>query len=1311
MKNRYFVDYNYYNYRVTSVTEKSDENNNNAAIGERTILSYNIVGKNTVLTTYLQADNEDKAETLKTVYTFSDDGELLNTYMYAKDDGNRGVSVGSGINPYSGGDSTAVSNINNLLLNHGFLNGSSNWTLTPADNTAFFSVIESTALYGTKAARFDLSSAAYGVEYGFSQTGKTLPAGEHTFSAFVKTDKLEKLTAPTGAQSDSENCGVYLRVEDADATVLYETEHLTETFGEYIRLAAPIKLDTAKKVKVSVLAQGRGMVFVNAPQLENNSFVNQYNLLENGNFENDTSGWMRSGGTTITTAKKFNMENALLMNGNLDARRYVYQTLPLKKDKSTRENFTLSGWAKGVALPTRDRADANAPTFRLRAVLSYADCTTEEFCADFSPNTEEWQRASVEIAKSEFKSATELTVYCEYDYNSACAYFDDIQLVPGEIETGLSASDFPAESSDDGDTTTADSIETTEENAFKELTDKIGNALTGTQFTDGEFGAIYTANAYTEEGATVQSALCGNDLISEIDARGNVTKYEVDERTSRNKSVTDRLGNTVDYKYDADGNITGVAHRNFDNTYFADVNYTYHPNNGLDTITRGDGMKYELSYDSFANLQSIGIGGKAEKLISYVYRKGSHNAKQITFANGDYTQLKYNSTGQVVLEAWFKKDGTAMAKYRYGYDQNGNLVKSLDILNKTEYNYYYKGEKLSRVTESSVELQTVDGYTAETVTSKTLKATVLYQYNSKGELQKKRYLADGQDHAYFVEHRDDGSQVYTLPTGVVSHSKNDHLGRLEFDELQLGKGFISRRFSYHDGEATYKHVDNNMLKSSPTTTLVSSILLSDGSTLSYEYDAEEKITAVTEKRIISGAPVETKYEYTYDNLGQLLTETVNGTAVNTMTYDYYGNILSKNGKKYEYSNSAWKDLLTAYDGQEITYDAGGNPISYLGHTLAWEKGRQLKSFDDITYTYNANGIRTAKTVDGVRHDYIVDGTNIQRETWTQNGVQHTLVPLYDNTEAVCGIIHNDAAYYFLKNLQGDVIAITDDVGQVVARYTYDAWGVCTVESDQTDCGIASLNPYRYRAYYYDSEIGMYYLQSRHYDPQVGRFINGDSPDIITAIKVKYSDNLYCYCSNDPVYTDDPTGYLRFRDLWNAIKNAFGFIKSIADQAYYAFKGKKTPIKQIKKLSKQTGKSQRQIMRELKKLINDSERCFKHFKIAGKVMSVLSTIIFAVSYLQYGKSLFADIYKLIVDLFVEAAGWFLSKVAEVLSRKIPAFGYLIGFAASWAIGMIVSSFFTSYRKKKMAKAYAAKMKNNKNWYSWFINLFLCVPAAI
>ena len=272
--------------------------------------------------------------------------------------------------------------------------------------------------------------------------------------------------------------------------------------------------------------------------------------------------------------------------------------------------------------------------------------------------------------------------------------------------------------------------------------------------------------------------------------------------------------------------------------------------------------------------------------------------------------------------------------------------------------------------------------------------------------------------------------------------------------------------------------------------------------------------------MVNGETNETTYEYTYDALGQLLTETVNGVAVNTMTYDNYGNILTKNGKTYTYGDSKWKDLLTEYDGQTITYDDGGNPINYLGHTLTWEKGRQLKSFDDITYTYNANGIRTSKTVNGVKHEYTLDGTNIVKETWDGN----TLVPLYDNTESVCGITYNGTSYYFLKNLQGDVIAITDSTGSVVARYSYDAWGVCTIESDTTDCNIAEINPYRYRGYYLDREIGMYYLQSRYYDPQVGRFINADEVFYAVMIDIALQYNLFTYCFNDSIGLADSDGH-------------------------------------------------------------------------------------------------------------------------------------------------------------------------------------------
>ena len=88
------------------------------------------------------------------------------------------------------------------------------------------------------------------------------------------------------------------------------------------------------------------------------------------------------------------------------------------------------------------------------------------------------------------------------------------------------------------------------------------------------------------------------------------------------------------------------------------------------------------------------------------------------------------------------------------------------------------------------------------------------------------------------------------------------------------------------------------------------------------------------------------------------------------------------------------------------------------------------------------------------------------------------------------------------------------------RRTYDAWGVCTIISDISDCEIAQINPYRYRSYYFDTEIGMYYLRSRYYDPVVGRFIDADESIMLL---YNYSYNIFTYCSNDSVNAVDFTG--------------------------------------------------------------------------------------------------------------------------------------------------------------------------------------------
>jgi len=328
-----------------------------------------------------------------------------------------------------------------------------------------------------------------------------------------------------------------------------------------------------------------------------------------------------------------------------------------------------------------------------------------------------------------------------------------------------------------------------------------------------------------------------------------------------------------------------------------------------------------------------------------------------------------------------------------------HIVSSIDILQKKEYTYTYENGRISRAAESAITLS------GEIVTAKNLVNSILYSYDSEGKLTKKRIIpVGGAEQIIYYENTDDNSVVKFKAGGktVTSHSKTDSFGRKVFDELQLGTGFVSRQFHYHSGDVTEEHVANEKLKSSATTQLVSQIVLSGGRTISYEYDAEERITKVTDS-------VDGVTEYTYDALSQLLTETVNGVAKNTMVYDNYGNIKSKNGVSYTYGDGVWKDLLTKVGDKTISYDKQGNPVNYLGHTLTWEKGRQLKSFDSNIYTYNANGIRTSKTVSGVKHTYTLDGAKILRETWDGN----SLIPLYDNEDSVCGILYNNVPYYFM----------------------------------------------------------------------------------------------------------------------------------------------------------------------------------------------------------------------------------------------------------------------------------------------------------
>ena len=167
--------------------------------------------------------------------------------------------------------------------------------------------------------------------------------------------------------------------------------------------------------------------------------------------------------------------------------------------------------------------------------------------------------------------------------------------------------------------------------------------MTETTFTNGELGTIYRAFAYRRGYETAERE--GNDLVSETDARGNVTTYEVSDTTSRNEVVTDRLGNKTAYEYDASGRVTRVANTGVDGTAYGTVEYAYDLFDNLTAITRGDGMQYDLAYNPFHNLESIGVQGAEKPLVSYTYKNGNGRLKEITYANGDKMTATYNSAG------------------------------------------------------------------------------------------------------------------------------------------------------------------------------------------------------------------------------------------------------------------------------------------------------------------------------------------------------------------------------------------------------------------------------------------------------------------------------------------------------------------------------------------------------------------------------------------------------------------------------------------------------------------------------------------
>ena len=525
---------------------------------------------------------------------------------------------------------------------------------------------------------------------------------------------------------------------------------------------------------------------------------------------------------------------------------------------------------------------------------------------------------------------------------------------------------------------------------------------------------------------------------------------------------------------------------------------------------------YNFSY-GVAGLSTAVKIGETWTLVSNDYNSGVWTLAQQLYGNGLWWKYDYDAQTDDLLRRYTNLSDTGGIGYAYTYDSRGQISK-IEKKSLTLENGAITGETL--VTAEYYGYDAMDRLTRIVVTDGTnLISDIAWSYdadqnvtaittrvNNNGALRTDTYA-----YSYDDDHRPTNTTY-----GSVSESiAYDGYSRVTGKTVQnSGNTVLSTSYAYRDIDAQY------------TTTQVSSLTNTfGGNTLShsYTYDANGNILS-------DGSTT-----YAYDSLNQLVWEynTAAGKAWN-YAYDLGGNILSKteydyaDGQtsnpvtvSYTYGDAAWRDLLTAYNGEAITYDGIGNPTSYRGWGMTWQGGRQLASMQKdgttISFSYNDAGLRTEKTVNGSTRRYIWNSAQLMADV----GAADAFYFHYSSGGELIGYTYKTAdaetECILVKNQQGDVERVISADGTILAAYTYDAWGnVLTSEGS-----LAAANPIRYRGYYFDAETGLYYLQSRYYDPEIGRWINADN-QLSTGSDLT-GLNLFAYCGNDPINRIDPIG--------------------------------------------------------------------------------------------------------------------------------------------------------------------------------------------
>ena len=1017
----------------------------------------------------------------------------------------------------------------NYIKNNSFEVNAYNWSVYSNDNThvRFRSGLYAQAgAYCYRVARDTTGTVCLYQDYPNIQAGET-----YTLSAWVN---LPQAITGDGAR-------VCLQAWNG-STWLKETSSakVKDTKGKWVRLETTLTVPVnATKLRCHVrMDNSAGAIYADAYQLEKTDKAAAYNYVENPDFTFGAESWQVIPTGAVAADTNNNQRASTLDNsvyrhtGSITTQPCLIQRVFINGKAG--DTFRFGAWAKVTdGLPL---ASGRSCAFRVQTDDGEGNDIETLGRIDYNTNTQNWQYMQKSFTLDQDTAFVDL--YLSYDRQMGSVMYDGVQLYKEEAQaessgsgSGTEEAHCTCEGCEEADCScrcaSKDACTCVQcKRGTKETKDAKGNVTVSTQ-TDGT-KSMETRNTYTAS---------GNYLASTTNSAGDTVSYGYNEKNGQLDSQTDGNGNTVQYSYNAMQALTKVSQQVGSKTMSTAYGYT---NDRLSSVTH-NGFSYNFTYDSWGNQTGVKVG--SQSLVTYSYGTGTNHNKlnSITYGNGQAITYQYDAKQNIT---GIKYSGDSAWRFTYTYDRQGNVKTATDNIAGTKATLDGDRMEVRKLSDNSLVYSSVtaeDGSVTETAFGKT-------------------YTRKTNDDSYTqTSGQTVKSGTITSPgTATALSEKTDYFGRT-LEKSVLAKngtavtGGVSTSYEYKSASAAQTSDRVNILRNAIKTGANTSATKD----FSYTYDGNGNLKTVQQVNNDGGSTL--LYTYHYDAANQL-TRVDDKVQDLTVVYAYNegGNLVSRTNYKYTtgtplllkrtwlYSyDSTWKDQLAYYDAKRIQYDTVGNPTSYNGWAFTWEAGRQLasmsKSGTDVAYQYNADGLRTKKTVTqsgaSTVYEYLWNESRLVGQKVGNDAVRI----LYDaNDEPVGFTVNDSASYFYVKNLQGDVLAIVDKTGAEKVSYVYDAYG--QIVSMTGDATLQKLNPCTYRGYYYDAETGLYYLQSRYYNPEWGRFINADVAEVLNVSQEHpVSANLFAYCKNNPVNMVDQSGTIAANVIGAVIGGVIGAV--------------------------------------------------------------------------------------------------------------------------------------------------------------------------